>query len=259
MKSGSIFKLTILFFFLCCVGNERESYNEAVYEAFIANVEKIIVSKEINITQPVRIGLDGYFEDDCSELARISAEKSDSPNNIEITVYGKRKLNTKCNNTKVVFFGSITITGLSEGRYRIRINNNDNLVEYFSIVKESPRDSGVEIDVGSECDEEIAPLNMADITIDGFNSAKGQKIPYGTPISLIVKGYISGECRSFKGFRYDRLGYNLYVDVIAKYCPSSCEEDYRDYNETFVIQGLSKGKYTLYVNNSVIIPFEIIE
>ncbi len=250
----TVFSLLISVF--ACITSDSGG-GASAYEAFVANVDRIIVDSEINISQPVRIGIDGYFDDDCSELARINAEKSDSPNNIELTVYGKRKLNAKCNSKKVIYFGSITITGLTEGRYRIRINRDDNLIKYFSVVRANTNDTGSGPDTGSGCTDEVAPLSMADITTDGFNSARNQKIPFGTPITLIVKGSISGECRSFKEFRYDKLGNNLYVDVIAEYCPANCNETYRDYSETYVITGLARGKYTLYVNNSVEISFEI--
>ncbi|MCX7958646.1 MAG: hypothetical protein N3B13_06330 [Deltaproteobacteria bacterium] len=257
MRSDMVVFL-ILVFISACIVNDNGG-GASAYEVFVASVDRILVEQEINVSQPVRIGIDGHFDDDCSELARIAVEKSDSPNNIELTVYGKRKINIKCNSKEVIYFGSITITGLSEGRYRVRINGDNNLIKYFSVVKGNNQDASIDMDSGSDCIEEVAPLGMADITVDGFNSARNQKIPYGTPISLIVKGSISGECRGFKGFRYDKLGSNIYIDVLAEYCPSVCNNDYRNYSQTYVLTGLAKGKYTLYVNSLVEIKFEITE
>ncbi|MCX7943308.1 MAG: hypothetical protein N2746_02210 [Deltaproteobacteria bacterium] len=253
--------LLILILHILLIGCVGSGGGEAIvaYEVFVANVDRIIVNKEVNVAEPIRIGIDGHFEDDCSEFAHIAIEKSDSPNNIELTVYGKRRLNSKCNSKRVIYFGSITITGLSEGRYRIRINGNNNLVEYFSVVRGDTRDASSGTDAGSDCVDEIANVSMADITVDGFNSAKNTKIPYGTPISVIVKGTIIGPCRSFKGFDYDKLGNYLYLDVIAEYCPLSCFAENEEYNETYVISGLLKGKYKLYINNYIEIPFEIVD
>ncbi len=250
--------LFFLYFFvtLACISQDGEK-GAVAYEAFVAKVDHISVDKVVSVSEPVDIGITGSFDDDCSELARISAEKSDSPNNIELAVYGKRRLNARCENKKIIYYGSITITGLTEGRYRVRINGDNNLVEYFSVVKGNTQDVMEIPEVGSVCLEEIAPVSMADITTDGFNSAKDQKIPYGTPITLIVKGSISNECRSFKGFKFYRMGYSLYVDVLAEYCEDICHDENRDYNETYIITGLSKGEYILYVNNSFEIPFAI--
>jgi hypothetical protein len=126
--------LIILLFFVSCQGSDNGK-DMNVYEAFVAKVDGINVDDQIDVSDPVVIGISGRFEDDCSELARISNEKSSSPYDIELTVYGKKKLNVRCNRKDVVFVGSITITGLSVGRYRVRINNDDNLVKYFSIVQ----------------------------------------------------------------------------------------------------------------------------
>lgn len=250
------FLIVFFLFVVACIPQDGGN-GVIAYETFIAKVDKIVVEKEVNISEPVRIGINGSFDDDCSELARIAAERTDSPNNIELTVYGKRRLNARCENKKVIYFGSITITGLQEGRYRIRINGDDNLVEYFSVIKGNTQDVSNIMDIDYSCVEEIAPVSVADITTDGFNSAKNQKIPYGTPISLIVRGNILNECRSFKGFRFSKIGYSLFVDVLAEHCENNCIDENRDYNETYIITGLSKGKYTLYVNNSIEIPFEV--
>ncbi len=248
----------ILFFLLACVAQDSGS-RAVAYDLFMAKVDRIIVDKEVNISEPVRIGIDGTFDNDCSELARIIAERTDSPNNIELSVYGKRRLNAQCKNEEVLYSGSITISGLQEGRYRVRINGDDSLVEYFSVIRENTSDATGGADTGLVCVEEIAPVGMADITMDGFNSARNQKIPSGTPLTLIVKGNIQSECRSFEGFRYSRIGYSLYVDVLAEYCANDCTEKGGEYNEMYVITGLSAGKYLLYVNTSIEIPFEIVD
>ncbi|MGB9599578.1 MAG: hypothetical protein ACPL7I_03425, partial [Myxococcota bacterium] len=69
MKKYFIFSL--LLFILTCQGVDKGD-NPNIYEAFIAKVESIIVSSEIDLSEPVVIYINGRFEDDCSDLARIS-------------------------------------------------------------------------------------------------------------------------------------------------------------------------------------------
>ncbi len=260
MRFYSVIFLSIIL--MQCVGADS-SRGAIAYEAFVASVYAIEVDEYINISEPVKIAIKGKFNDDCSELARISYERSDSVYNIELTVYGKRRLNATCNSREIEYSGSITITGLSEGRYRVRINGDNNLIKYFSIISSnnmdvSSLDTGSEYNADQGCIEEIAPVDTADITIDGLNSAKNQKIPYGTPINLIVKGYIRSECRTFEGFRYNRFGFSLYVDVLARYCEGQCSDIDKDFNETYVITGLEVGSYSLYINSDNKILFEIV-
>jgi len=259
-----IFVCVIVVFLSGCVGQGGKELGSNAYEVFVAKVSDIEVPEKVNVAEPLKVGISGKFEDDCSELERISVDRSDSVYNIELSVYGRRSINSKCNAKVVPFTGSITITGLQVGRYRIRINKDDNLIRYFSVIEGSTLDasfSDINIDVGTDinCTTEIAPVSSADITTDGLNSANNQKIPYGTPINLVVKGKIVEPCHSFYGFDYKRIGSNLYVDVLARYCEDVCIEDKVEYNETYVITGLTTGSYTLFVNNQIRIQFEVVD
>lgn len=245
------------------MGSDSSKEVSSAYETFVAPVDSIEVDEIINISEPVKMVIRGRFYDDCSEIARISIGASDSIYNIELAVYGKRRLNSSCNTKEIEYSGSITIIGLSEGRYRVRINGDNNLIRYFSVISGnledvSSLDIGDSYDAVASCIEEVAPVESADITVDGMNSARDQKIPYGTPINLIVKGRIASECRVFGGFRYQKIGLSLYVDVLATLCEGVCPDEKREYNETYVITGLNPGSYTLYVNGSIQIRFEVV-